>query len=101
MEVRINRDNKVEIVKLKDPTGKHQREWFNQLIKGKEGQIEDIMSFLDYRDKLILELADTKLTKEELENMSLVEKNKITKAIEACFTLVEDSTNKQSGFTKS
>ena len=98
MEVRIKNKDKIEIIKLRDPTGKHQREWFNELVEAQKGEIKGITGFLDFRDKIIIDLSESKITKEELENMSLIEKNKLTKAIEACFTLVENS---ESGFTKS
>ena len=96
MEVRIKNGDKTEIIKLKDPTGEHQREWFKKLSIGQSGDIKGITEFLDFRDSLIIQLSESKMTKEELNKMSLIEKNKINSAIESIFTMREDS-----GFTKS
>lgn len=91
IEVKIQRGEEKVIFEVNEPLGKHQREWFNKYAATQEKPTsETINAFLDFRDKLILELSKTKIDKKALDEMPLVEKNRIIDAIEKRFKLINE-----------
>jgi len=95
MEVKIRNGDKVELVELEEPLGKHQRQWFKKFARMQEKpSSESIDNFLDFRDELILELGKGKIKKEDLDSMPLIEKNKMTDALESRFKIMQEGEKK-------
>jgi hypothetical protein len=89
LEVEINVDGKVRKVNIEEPKGKHQKEylkiWSEVLTKP-----ENAVLFLNFRDKLAMEL--TGLDEKYLDELALVEKEKILEKIESRILMLERRT---------
>jgi hypothetical protein len=91
IEVKVQRGEKVELVNIKEPLSKHQRAWYSSWANAvSKGTPDTVESFLNFRDGLIIELSNGNITKDELDNMPLIDKNAILEKIESRIKISEE-----------
>lgn len=95
MEVKIKRNDQVQVVKISGIKGKHQKKYLTLASRVSSNQTPELMEeFLDYRIQMILETTNGVFKNaDEVEDLEIEELNKITKAIESKFLPSESSNN--------
>ena len=84
MKVKISIEGKEEEIEIKEPTGKDQRFYINELAKIQnmdKKDMQDTIATIDLEDELLLRLCPKFKTKEEIQNLTLADKHKIAKII--------------------
>lgn len=92
--IRLTVNGKETDVLFKNAKGRHQKSWFNLIKKVSKEPEQHAITMLEFFDSMVLELQDAIKTQEQLDDLDIIEKQKLYNYIREQFQLF----NKQEDF---